>query len=202
MSTPANRWVKRIQPRLPAALQRFIRQAGLTYQGFILFAATLTGLVPSHPFRRFMYRNVFGVQLGTGSTIHCQCRFFDPAGVTIGSHSLIGNSAFLDGRRGLRIGDRVVTASEIAIYTLQHDVDDPSFRTVGGPVIVEDYVYIGPRAIVLPGVRIGRGAVVMAGAVVTKDVPAYSVVGGVPARFIRERQNDLRYVPDFHMPFQ
>jgi maltose O-acetyltransferase len=88
------------------------------------------------------------------------------------------------------------------IYTLQHDIDSPSFIVTGGPVTIEDYVYIGPRAIILPNVRIGRGAVIGAGAVVTQDVSEYAVVAGVPARFIRERSRELDYRPDFAMPFQ
>jgi maltose O-acetyltransferase len=88
------------------------------------------------------------------------------------------------------------------IYTLQHDVDSPSFDVMGGPVIIEDYVYLGPRAIVLPNVRISYGAVVAAGAVVTSDVPPFAVVGGVPAQYLRERSHDLDYRPDFTMPFQ
>jgi putative colanic acid biosynthesis acetyltransferase WcaF len=88
------------------------------------------------------------------------------------------------------------------IYTLQHDTDSPEFAVVGGPVVIEDYVYVGPRVIILPNVRIGRGAVIAAGAVVTKDIPPYAIVGGVPARFIRERTHELHYRPDFAMPFQ
>ncbi len=100
------------------------------------------------------------------------------------------------------IGNYVATGSEVMIYTLQHNIDSPTFDVVGGPVIIEDYVYIGPRAIILPGLRIGYGAVVGAGAVVTRDVPPFAVVGGVPAEFIRERPRNLDYRPDFAMPFQ
>ena len=88
------------------------------------------------------------------------------------------------------------------IYTLQHDIDSSIFDVIGGPVIIEDYVYIGPRVIILPGVRIGYGAVIAAGAVVTDDVPTFAVVGGVPAHYIRERNHNLDYRPDFAMPFQ
>jgi putative colanic acid biosynthesis acetyltransferase WcaF len=171
-------------------------------QGAQLFAVNFVGSVPSHHFRRFMYRHIFGVHIGRGSIIHWQTHFFDPRGVRIGEYCNIGNNAFLDGRRGLTIGNRVATGAEIMIYTLQHNVDSPTFDVTGGPVVVEDYVYIGPRAIILPNVRIGYGAVVAAGAVVTKDVPAYAVVGGIPAQFIRERNHNLNYRPDFAMPFQ
>lgn len=191
-----------LQRKLPGWLQRFLRQLRIYVQGAQLFAINFVGLVPSHHFRRFMYRHVFGVHIGQGSIIHWQTRFFDPRGVRVGEYCNIGNNAFLDGRRGLTIGNRVATGAEIMIYTLQHDIDSPTFDVTGGPVIIEDYVYIGPRAIILPNVRVGYGAVIAAGAVVTKDVPAYAVVGGAPARFIRERNHNLNYSPDFAMPFQ
>lgn len=194
--------LKSFHSKLPAGLQRLIRQVWINYQGALLFAINLVGLVPSHFFRRFMYRHLFGVRIGKGSIIHWQTRFFYPQGIRIGEHCNIGNNAFLDGRCSLTIGNRVATGAEIMIYTLQHDIDSPTFDTIGGPVVIEDYVYIGPRAIILPNVRIGFGAVVAAGAVVAKDVPAFAVVGGVPARFIKERNHNLNYCPDFAMPFQ
>jgi acetyltransferase-like isoleucine patch superfamily enzyme len=93
----------------------------------------------------------------------------------------------------LEIGSCVDIAADVRIYTLQHDIDDPWFSTVGDSVVVEDYVHIGSRVTILPGVRIGRGAVVASGAVVTRDVPEYTLVGGVPAKAIRTRTRDLRY---------
>ena len=74
------------------------------------------------------------------------------------------------------------------IYNTEHDINDPNFNPVFGEVIIEDYVFIGPRAIILPGVEIGKGAVVAAGAVVTKDVPPFAIVGGIPAKIIGERK--------------
>lgn len=188
--------------KLPPPIVRFLRGVWIYLNGFGLYLLTLTGYVPSHHFRRFVYRVIYRVKLGKNSIIHWRARFFQPAGVTIGDFCNIGNDIFLDGRRGITFGNRVATGSEVMIYTLQHDMESPSFATVGGPVIIEDYVYIGPRAIILPDVRIGYGAVVGAGAVVTKDVPPYAVVGGVPAKVIRERSHDLNYRPDFAMPFQ
>jgi maltose O-acetyltransferase len=183
-------------------LRRLLRFVWIYYQGFGLFMIALAGLVPSHHFRRFVYRYIFGVHLGRGSIIHWQTRFFQPSGVRIGEYCNIGNNACLDGRRGLSIGNCVSTGAEVMIYTLQHDIDSPSFDVIGGPVTIDDYVYIGPRALILPNVRIARGAVVAAGAVVTQNIPPYAVVGGVPARFIRERRRDLDYRPNFEMPFQ
>jgi putative colanic acid biosynthesis acetyltransferase WcaF len=192
---------KRLVTRLPTPIAKFVMQAWLTFTGFSLFLATLVGLVPWHAFRRFMYRHVFRVKLGRGSIIYWQCRFFDPAGVSIADHSIIGNNAFLDGRDKIKIGNCVVLAANVSIYTRQHDIDSPDFRHEGSPVIIEDYVYIGPGVIILPGVHIGYGAAVGAGAVVTKDVAPYTVVGGVPAKYIRERSRDLKYIPDFELPF-
>ncbi|HPU00025.1 MAG TPA: DapH/DapD/GlmU-related protein, partial [Armatimonadota bacterium] len=89
----------------------------------------------------------------------------------------------------------------VHLITAQHDMNDPDFANVLAPIVIEDYVWIGSRATVLPGVRIGRGAVVAAGAVVTRDVAPLTVVGGVPARPIGERKPGMRYVCDWFYPF-
>jgi maltose O-acetyltransferase len=87
----------------------------------------------------------------------------------------------------LVIGNHVDIASEVMIYNAQHDIESPGFLAVSGSVEIGDYVFIGPRSIILPGVNVGKGAVIAAGAVVTKDVLEQQIVGGVPAKVIGER---------------
>lgn len=166
-----------------------------------LYLLTLVGYVPSHSFRNFFYRRS-GIDLTRTSSIHWRARFFYPEGLSIGENCIIGNDAFFDAREGITLGRCVNIASEVRIYTRQHDIDDPYFAECGDPVILEDYVYVGTRVTILPGVRIGYGAVVASGAVVTKDVPPYMLVGGVPAKIIRERSHDLRYTLRYAKRFQ
>jgi len=144
--------------------------------------------VPSHTFRKLFY-SLAGVKIGRGSTIHMWANFFDPSGITIGKDTIIGDHAFLDGRAFLRIGDHVDVASSVMIYNSEHDLESEGFFARTQAVEIGDYVFIGPRAIILPGVKVGRGAVIAAGAVVTKDVPDFTIVGGVPAKAIGERKN-------------
>ncbi len=154
---------------------------------FIVFWLHLVGHLPSHCLRRFFYR-VAGIKIGKGSTIHMGLKLYYPKNIQIGRDSLIGEDCVLDGRDKLVIGNHVDIASQVMIYNSEHDINDPHFSPISAPVKIEDYVFIGPRVIILPGVNIGRGAIVAAGAVVTKDVPPFTIVGGVPARTIGQRQ--------------
>ena len=152
----------------------------------------LVGIIPSHHVRRFFYR-LAGVKIGRGSSIHMGARFYEPDNIQIGKDTIIGEYAVLDGRDQLIIGDHVDIASEVMIYNSQHNIHSDKFAAVEDvtklKVIIEDYVFIGPRAIILPGVTLGKGSVVGAGAVVTKDVKPFMIVGGVPAKEIGEREN-------------
>jgi len=160
---------------------------------FGVFLLHLVGYIPSHCFRRFCYR-LARIKIGKGSTIHTKTRFYNPRNIIIGEDTIVGEGAVLDGRARLIIGSNVDIASEVMIYNSQHDIENENFTAVDKPVVIEDYVFIGPRAIILPGVTIGKGAIVAAGAVVTKDVPPYAIVGGVPAKIIGERKNkNLHY---------
>lgn len=178
---------------LGEVVQKGINRIGNILLEFEVFFLHLAGCVPFHHIRRFFYR-LSGIKIGKGSTVHMGARFYDPRNIQIGEDSIIGEGAVLDGRDKLIIGNHVDIASEVMIYNSEHDVHDENFRAIYGPVIIEDYVFIGPRVIVQPGVKIGKGAVVAAGAVVTKDILDFQIVGGVPATVIGERKNkNLHY---------
>ena len=160
---------------------------------FCVFLLHLTGGIPSHNLRKFIYR-LAGMRIGRGSTIHMGARFYDPRGIRIGEDTIVGERVLLDGRDQLRIGNHTSIASEVMIYNSEHNINREDFGPITAKVIIDDYVFIGPRAIILPEVKIGRGAIVAAGAVVTKNVPAFSIVGGVPAKPIGERKmKELNY---------
>mgnify|MGYP006297854413 CR=1 FL=1 len=194
--------VSRLKEIVPPWLAPLGRRLWMTYKGLVLYLAFLVGRIPSHRLRLFAYRRLFGVRIGRDSTVHWRCRFYAPGRIEIGHNTIIGNDAFLDGRYTLTIGDNVNIGGEVAIFTAEHDPNDRHFAMVGGPVTIQDFASIGSRATILPGVAIGRGAVVAAGAVVSKDVPDFTIVGGVPAKKIGDRQRDLDYTLRFRMPFQ
>lgn len=181
---------------------------------FWVYLCTLTGYIPSHTIRLILYRTLFRVTIGKNSSIHWRAEFNQPAGVSIGHNTIIGNDAFLDGRmknfityrkthgHPIQIGNNVSIAGEVRIYTMEHDIDSPDFAETGAAVVIDDYVVIGTRVTILPGVHIGKGAVVASGAVVTKDVGEFEVVGGVPAKYIRDRAKNLHYTLKFARLFQ
>lgn len=154
----------------------------------------ISKLIPFWSVRKLFFR-LSGLKIGKGSTVHMGAKFLDPKGISIGEDTVVGDSAFLDGRAKLVIGSHVDIASEVMIYNSEHDLSDVEFKAIEEDVLIEDYVFIGPRAIILPGVTIGKGAVVAAGAVVTKNVPEKAIYGGIPAKKIGERKiNKLNYV--------
>lgn len=154
---------------------------------FELMLLRWVGHVPFHSLRKFFYR-LAGMRIGRGSTIHMFANLFQPKNIEVGEDTIIGNNAFLDGRTSLIIGNHIDIASEVMIYNSEHNIDSEDFHATEEAVEIGDYAFIGPRVIILPGVKIGRGAIVGAGAVVTKDVPDFAIVGGIPAKVIGERK--------------
>lgn len=174
-------------------VKKAVFRTGNIFLDFWLLILNIVGCIPLHSVRWFFYI-LSGMKLPWDCHIHMWARFYDPAGISVGKDTIIGDHAFLDGRDKLIIGDHVDIASEVMIYNSEHDINSEDFHAVTGAVIIEDYVFIGPRVIILPGVKIGRGAIIAAGAVVTKDVSDFAIVGGVPAEVIGERKlRDLHY---------
>lgn len=157
----------------------------------------LVAHIPSFTLRHLWYRRVLGIQIGDRAGVHMGAYvwFWGPRevrriGVRIGRNSRIGRNCTIDARSPLTIGDNVALSPEVMILAGTHDVNDPKFAdSEVGPwaVVIEDHVWIGTRAMIMPGVTVGRGAVVAAGAVVTKDVPPLTIVAGVPAKPIGTR---------------
>jgi acetyltransferase-like isoleucine patch superfamily enzyme len=127
-----------------------------------------------------------------GSILHVyNFRDLPHAGIQIGRHSLIGEYNVIRGQGGVTIGDRVYTSPHCQLIAVNHVFADRARPFVeqgitAQGIVIEDDVWIGSGAIILDGVRVGQGAVVAAGAVVNADVPAHTVVGGVPAKVIKE----------------
>ena len=105
--------------------------------------------------------------------------------VTFGKNVFINHSAILSSSGGIKFGDNVMVAPGLKIATINHDMYDRHVTYTYGKVTVKENAWIGMGVTICPGVTIGKYAVVAAGAVVTKDVPDYAVVGGIPAKVIK-----------------
>jgi len=164
--------------------------------------------LPSFRLRHTWYR-ALGVELGAGAGIHRSCYlwFYGPgslrrSGLRVGAYSRINRGVCLDARGPLDIGENVSVSPEVAILTTQHDWRAPGFPLQSRGVLIEDHVWIGMRATILPGAVLRRGAVVAAGAVVSGEVPALAVMAGVPARQVAERPDvATQYVLDQPLPW-
>ena len=178
------------RPATFAGLAWKARIAVTTVRNFLL---RCTGHLPTNALRVGIYRRLFRMRIGRGARLDTNCVIWGPSRITIGSGSVINRSVLLDGRMPLKIGDNSSISLEVMILTLQHDLAAPDFDSEGSPVEIGDRVFVGARAVILPGIIIGDGAAVAAGAVVTKDVAPYTIVGGNPARPIGTRPRDLRY---------
>lgn len=150
--------------------------------------------LPSYRLRHFYLRRILAYSIAPSASIHTGCHVTGFQ-LSIGPHSVINRDCRLDARGGLVIGANVSVSTQSYLITSGHAVNSPSFEGLEGKtsIEIEDYVWLGTRVIVLPGVRIGRSAVVGAGAVVTRDVEPYTIVAGNPARKIGHRDCEPSY---------
>ena len=169
----------------------------LWFDGLLFVCNGLVGHFPSHSFRRWFYRAVMRFEIGNRSFVFMGAEFDTAGQFKLGSHSTINQDCRLDNRGGLEIGNNVSISANVCILTADHDPQSASFVGRNRPVLIADYVFVGTRAMILPGVAIARGAVVAAGAVVTKDVGERMIVAGCPAKQIGIRDADLNYQIDY-----
>lgn len=141
----------------------------------------------AHGWRRFWLR-VFRAKIGKGTRVYADVHFWAPWHFTCGEYCILGDRAQFHSMGPVTLGDRVIVSQEAYLSPGTHDYDSSEFPLVVKPIVVEDRVWIAARAFILPGVRLGEGAVVGAQSVVTRDVPAWSVVAGNPARVVKERK--------------
>lgn len=155
------------------------------------------GCAPSRTIRN-AYLNRYLGKMGKGTSVQMNCRFLNGRKVFLGNRNVINFGCLFDGRHyEIKTGTDVSIGPEATILTLGHDPQSAEFGNKGGPVIIANHVWIAYRAIILPGVTIGEGAVVAAGAVVTKDVEPYTIVAGSPARKVGVRNENLSYELSF-----
>ena len=160
---------------------------------FIGLAAlnTVHGLLP-FALRPLLYR-IAGFRIARSATVQGGVRFFHVGRLEIGERTLVNRGVYLDNRGGLTIGSDVSIAHDVRIYTMGHDMHAADFATKAQPVRIDNHAVLFAGAMVMPGVHLGAGAVVMAGAVVTKSVPANRIVGGNPATDLGERTGTPAY---------
>lgn len=142
--------------------------------------------------RYILYKIMFN-KLGKRTVIMEGVKFLFPEGMQIGDNCSINECCYFHARGGIKLGNWVRIGPNVGFFTWNHGHSDPDkpIKQQGfilKPIVVEDDVWIGNNATILQGVTIGAHSIIGAGAVVTKDVPLYSIVGGVPAKLIKDRR--------------
>lgn len=149
--------------------------------------------LPSRSLRMCYLRAYLG-KSGENTSVQMGCKILNGKRIELGERNVINFGSLLDGRcYRITTGSDVSIGPEASILTLGHDPQSSEFSDRGGDVVIGNQVWIAYRAIILPGVTIGDGAVVGAGSVVTKDVEPYTIVAGNPARLVGKRTDQLNY---------
>lgn len=169
---------------------------------YLLFYYLVAQYLPMQPFPgykifyrlRYIICNRVLSECGEKVIVKNKCYFGDGSKLKIGSFSQLGQNARITGP--VTLGSHILMGPDVVIMGVTHDISDvtkpmidPSNPSLEDPVVIGDNVWIGTRVIILPGVKIGSNSIVGAGAVVTKEFGPNSIIGGVPAKFIKSRDN-------------
>jgi acetyltransferase-like isoleucine patch superfamily enzyme len=173
----------------------FVRR--VRFDGLLYLCNHIVAEIPIHSLRLAFYRKVMAFEVGSRSFIFTGASFDCRGGFFLGSHSVINERCRLDNRGTLRIGSNVSISSEVCILTADHDPQSAVFEGRNRAVEIEDHVFVGTRALILPGCKIGRGAIVAAGSVVTRNIEPFAIIAGNPAKIIGQRPQNLSYQLDY-----
>ena len=175
--------------------QKIRRQLAFLATGFSYYYLVVIGFIPSNHIRKFFYKYIFLCRLEKNVVIYNRCEMRAPYNIIIGKGTVVGDCVRFDARNVIELGENVNISSCVQFWTEQHDVNDPYFNCLnaGGKIIVGNRAWISNNVIILPNISIGEGAVIAAGAVVTKDCEPYGIYAGVPAKKIGTRNKKLLY---------
>jgi len=157
--------------------------------------------IPSHFIRISFYKSVMRFKIGNGSSIFLHCTFDCAGNFKMGDSSVINSNCKLDNRGGISIGNNVSISSDSIILTADHDITTFNLAGRSRKVVIEEFVWIGTRALIMPGVVIYKGGIIGAGSVITKNVQSFTIVAGIPGKIIKERRTDLDYTSNYKRLF-
>ena len=166
------------------------------YMAYIGFADSFVSRIPSTTLRYLIYKYLYFMKLGKGVHIGMGVKFKRPRSITLGDYSVINPRCIIDGRQVMTIGSNVDIGEDVAMYCGSHDIQGEDYLENASTTTIGDRACIYARAMLIKGVDIGEGAVVGAGSIVTKNVEAYAIVAGNPAKKIGERSRNLTYTLD------
>ena len=152
----------------------------------LLFRSTPRGNL-FRPWRVFLLR-CFGAKLGKGANVLPSCRIWQPWKLEMGAYSCLSERVDCYNADRIRLGDQVTVSQDAFLCTASHDITSPIMELTTAPLILKDQCWVCARAIILPGVTLGEGCVVAAGAVVTKNIAPWTIVGGNPATALGKRE--------------
>jgi acetyltransferase-like isoleucine patch superfamily enzyme len=170
-----------------------VELARTLYMYYVDFGNYVVAYIPGIPVRRFLFKHVYRIKMGEGVVIHMGVKFKRPWSIEIGDYSVVNPRALLDGRMGLKIGNNVDIGEDVSIYCGGHDIQDPEYGAYMTPIEIGDRACIYARAMIIRGGKVGEGAVVAAGSIVTRNVEPYTIVAGNPAKKLGDRNRNLTY---------
>ena len=141
---------------------------------------------PMHAWRAALLR-LFGAQLGASTRIYGRCVIWAPWNLRCDEGACIADGAVIYNAAPVHLGSHAVVSQDAYLCTATHDLDDPAFTTITAPIHIGAYAWVCARAAVLPGVSVREGAVLGLGSIASKDLEAWQIYAGVPARRVRQR---------------